>query len=233
MGGLALIKSAGTIAALISTLWLAACASTPAEPPRIVHVQDRNFSIGVIKETSVGDSMVRVRDYWVEVGGPGGGWRSPLTFVVGNGMSQYGFAAGVTYPVVGRRAIDGQIYDILGSFMDPLLVDQNGRVARVGAEIGPFTMALNDHPGRLEKLEPARVLDNMPFQNFELVYSGKTDSTIRVLYREYSKGDLARVAYFQELTYGENDRSIRFKNIDIDVENSSNTSISFSVRRDH
>lgn len=187
-----MVKYAGTIVALIAALWLASCASAPSDPPRIVHVQERDFSIGAIKETSVGNSMVRVRDYWVEVGGPGGGWRSPLTFVVGNGMSQYGFAAGVTYPVVGRRSIDGQVYDILGSFMDPLLVDQNGRVARVGSDIGPFTLALNDHPGRLQKLEPVRVLDDMPFQNFELVYSGKSDSTIRVLYREYSKYDLAK-----------------------------------------
>lgn len=182
------------------------------------------------KQVNVGASMLQVNDYWVERGGYGG-WQAPIAFTVGNGLSQYGFSGGVTYPVVGRRLIDGQAYDVLGSFMDPLLVDQSGRVAKVGASMGPLTLNLQDHPGRLSKIDDIRIVSSLPFAKYELVYSGLSGDTIRVAYREYSREDLARTAFFQDLTYTADNPVIGFRDIEIEVLEATNSGIRFMVRK--
>lgn len=224
------VRQLTSLVAACAVSSLAACASIPPEQPSLHHIAERNFVVGEEKQVNVGAAMLQVNDYWIEKGGYGG-WQSPLTFTVGNGISQYGFSGGVTYPVVGRRMIEGQAYDILGSFMDPLLVDQSGRVAKVGASMGPLTLNLNDHPGRLIKFDNINVVKSLPFSKYELVYSGISGDTIRVAYREYSREDLARTAFFQDLTYNKGSPTIGFRDIEIEVLEANNGGIRFIVRR--
>lgn len=40
-----------------------------------------------------------------------------------------------------------------------------------------------------------------------------------------------KIALYQDLTYNANDRSIRFRDIDIEVDYANNSSISFSVKK--
>jgi hypothetical protein len=69
----------------------------------------------------------------------------------------------------------------------------------------------------------------MPFRKFELVYSGRTGDSIRIAYREYSPQDLARTAFFQELTYSVSEPVIRFRDLEITVSEATNSSIKFVV----
>lgn len=63
----------------------------------------------------------------------------------------------------------------------------------------------------------------------ELIYSGKSGNTLRISYREYSN-DLARPAFFQDLTYNLNEsKYIVFKNYKIHVLQASNSGIKFQV----
>ena len=66
---------------------------------------------------------------------------------------------------------------------------------------------------------------------YELLYQGVDESTLRVKYREF-KGDLARPAFSQDLTYKLNDdgkSTIHFKDVEIDVLSATNSEIKYRV----
>jgi len=80
-----------------------------------------------------------------------------------------------------------------------------------------------------------RVLDGDKDVNYfkqELIYSGKTGNTIRLLYREYRSLHI-RAAFSHELTYnlGES-KKIGYKNFKIEILNSSNEGVSYKVVSD-
>lgn len=63
----------------------------------------------------------------------------------------------------------------------------------------------------------------------ELVYSGLSQNTIRIAYREY-KDDLARPAFYQELTYDLNEsRTILFRTISLEIIEATNSYLKYRV----
>jgi len=50
------------------------------------------------------------------------------------------------------------------------------------------------------------------------VYTGKGEDGLKLLYREFTPDDLARPAFYQELTYGSDAKVIRFRKLRIAVE---------------
>lgn len=66
----------------------------------------------------------------------------------------------------------------------------------------------------------------------ELLYSGMSGSTIRLMYREYTD-DMARPAYAQELRYDLNEsKTINFKSLSIEVLEAGNSKIRYRVLSD-
>ncbi len=66
----------------------------------------------------------------------------------------------------------------------------------------------------------------------ELIYNGKDGNNIKVSYREY-KDDMARPAFFQDLTYNLKESDIiRYKNYKIKVHKATNEEISYTVTED-
>lgn len=77
-------------------------------------------------------------------------------------------------------------------------------------------------------------------KEMELVYSGKTNSTVKIAYREYAYsqrtgwGDdlLARPAFSQDLTYDlAESKQIAFQDIVLEVKDATNSQISFSIAK--
>lgn len=67
---------------------------------------------------------------------------------------------------------------------------------------------------------------------FELIYTGKTNNTISIVYREYVN-DFARDSFYQNLTYDLNESNlIKFKSIELEVLESSNSELIFKVLKD-
>jgi hypothetical protein len=62
------------------------------------------------------------------------------------------------------------------------------------------------------------------------LYSGVAAGAVRLSYREYSPNDLSRPATFQDLTYNAADKSVRFKNMQLDIESADNQAIRFRVK---
>lgn len=66
----------------------------------------------------------------------------------------------------------------------------------------------------------------------ELIYSGLTGSTLKVIYREYSN-DYARPAFTTDLQYNlEESKEIAYKSIRIEVLNATNRQLDFRVVSD-
>jgi hypothetical protein len=55
------------------------------------------------------------------------------------------------------------------------------------------------------------------YENFEILYSGTSSASIRLLYREYTRLDLVRPGFSQELNYPADAKQIRFKGMLIDI----------------
>ena len=68
--------------------------------------------------------------------------------------------------------------------------------------------------------------------NYEIIYTGRVGDTIRLNYREYSPDDLARTAFFQELTYPADQKSLRFRDIKMEVDVADSEKIRFRVVED-
>jgi hypothetical protein len=70
------------------------------------------------------------------------------------------------------------------------------------------------------------------YENYELLYTGVSATGINLTYREFSPDGLARVAFFQNLTYEATAKSIAFKKFKIAVEAATSESITFTVLAD-
>jgi hypothetical protein len=72
-----------------------------------------------------------------------------------------------------------------------------------------------------------------PFgESRELIFSGVNNVAINVTYREYTPDDLARQAFYQNLTYQPSAHMIRFQNFKIKVHEVTNEKIVFTVLED-
>lgn len=72
----------------------------------------------------------------------------------------------------------------------------------------------------------------LPSDSYEIIFSGKNETSLNFTYREYSKEDLARPAFYQDLTYQPDAKQIRFKDFTIKVHDVSNEKITFTVIED-
>lgn len=64
----------------------------------------------------------------------------------------------------------------------------------------------------------------------ELIYNGRSGDTIRMIYREFTSGDLARPAFTQELQYDLSQQTeIGFREVRLKVESATNTVINYRV----
>ena len=74
--------------------------------------------------------------------------------------------------------------------------------------------------------------EHIPGPTIELIYSGKNDISLNVTYREYTPDNLARTAFFQNITYQADAKQIRFKDFVIKIDDISNEKITYTVLED-
>lgn len=109
------------------------------------------------------------------------------------------------------------------SIGETFLVDQNGSIETVRTWVG----LLNSSDGW--KVEQRYSRD---FVRRELLYSGKTASTIEIGYREF-RGGYAAPAFYQNVKYDlAQSRLIRFQNFRIDVLDADNERLRYKIISD-
>jgi len=214
----------------VAALALSSCVSitSPAIEERLVsrQVSEKNYTIGQTLEAYVGGAIVRVKDYRVtdvarnEV-------EVKTDFAFDHFLFRRHFRAGEHYPYGGEATYDGRTYHVMKVDQFGIMFDDDGQVLnRIIGGIGqrgmvPVVMIYEFDPIPADA-HVARVVvpqvDRAGFgKNFELIFTGLTADSIRVAYREYSPDNLARPAFYQDLTYPIGAGKIRFRDLDIEV----------------
>lgn len=209
------------------------------------HVFNRSYQLNVPKTVNVGEPMVKVEDYYAETS------EEPVakptqSFVLKGGPVNLPYEAGREYPVRGRIAVDGVEYMVVANTpstagYQAALVRSDGslhnRVVGMGPQLsGPVMVIYTMDPiapeAKLIRERSRKVKTTKGFQNYELLYTGANANGINLTYREFSPEGLARVAFFQNLTYPSNAKSITFKQLRIAVDKASAEDITFTVVSD-
>lgn len=232
---------------LISTLGLLACTTAlHQEGPRSageVRQLKRNYEIGVARTANVGEAMVKFQDFWSET------IEEPVVIPRENirlvgGPVDLTLAANTRYPVRGKIVKDGIDYTVV-SASDPhrrgILLGPDGvvhdRIVVAGPDLGSavvviYTMAITPPGAKLLREKSTTVKATKGYENFELLYTGANANGLNLTYREFSPDGLARVAFFQNLTYPIDAKSITFKKYRIAVASATAENITFTVLAD-
>jgi hypothetical protein len=227
---------------------LSACAGVTAVTPEAAapkHVVQKNFTVGELKTVPVGETMLSLKDYYQKDQQDTWSIGQPVSLRVGLGSM---VVIPGDYPVVVRVKVDGADYDVVDVKVHPyelttfgpssavvpmtFLIDQSGRIAKSGAGLGITTDVSGLEPAdfRATRAEKTAIDSSRGYTNFELLYSGVAAGALRLTFREYSPNDLSRPATFQDLTYNAAEKSIRFKNVQLDIESADNQAIRFRVK---
>lgn len=230
--------------ALVSALVVSGCASVqPAKSLRVERVSERNYEIGVEKSATVGEAMLRARLYAAVHDDSRMTFNQTCTLRVSLGADPT-FVHGISYPVIGEaecgdarcrtvslgRAVGGQDtairIDAAGKPVGNVLNPSLGIVTLMPAAFEPPTCAM------VAATASVKAIDDEPYENFEIIYSGMDGQSMRFIYREYTLDNLARPAFTQDFSYPADTPNVRFKKLSIDVIEAHAHSISFVVRAD-
>lgn len=236
-------------ASFISVLALLAACTTPLQPEVPRRLEDhrfaKNYVIGQSITVNVGDPMIKFQDFWVET------TESPVAtpdkgVTLKGGLVDITLVAGQRYPVRGQMSVDGVDYVVVATTPNPaeyraVLVKPDGTLHNRVATTGPhpselvlvaYTVTISDPTTKIVRETSQNVKSSKGYENFEILYTGINSSGLNLTYREFSPEGIARVAFFQNLTYEVGAKIITFKKYRIAVEHASSESITFTVLAD-
>lgn len=209
------------------------------------HVSEKNFTLGVEQRVNVGEAVVSVKEYTNNV-------TKTVEFVPDRdfyiGLAENPALKGVKgLPIksVGTLSDKDGLYYLLPTvnyqFLIPIHssgVYQGGNAVRIvggfhsGAEA--FLRGKGDVPivpseTHFER-EVKEVVDkSKQYVNYEIVYTGISKDSINFLYREYTIDDLARAAFYQNLTYPTDAEFIQFKSVRVEIAKVDEQGITYRV----
>jgi len=201
------------------------------------HVVNKNYELGVMKKTYVGEAMINVKDYYLSRFSAKS--LSPNVDMTVGGLAYH---AKDEYEILGTTVKAGINYYLIG--MRPsnprnqlLLISENGEVdgkniirnPSLGIYQSGFRWKINPPDVKFTMQDITKTDTSQGYENYELIYTGKDNDALHITYREYSPEDLARTAFFQNLTYPADAKVIRFKEFKILVDEATSESITFKV----
>jgi hypothetical protein len=232
---------------LVFPLALLGACTTPLQPegPRRLEDQRRfvkNYIVGQSMTVSVGDPMIKFQDFWVETTESSVATPDKTVNLKG-GPVDVTLVAGQRYPVRGRMSIEEVDYVVVGTTDNPVdyravLVKPDGTLHNRVAAANPqfsglvlviYTLTISDPATKMVRETNQNVKSSKGYENFEILYTGTNSNGLNLTYREFSPDGLARVAFFQNLTYEAGARIIAFKKYRIAVDHASSESITFTV----
>lgn len=226
---------------LISLIALYSCA-TPINPYAQKYlgserIFEKNYTVGVKKHSYVGEPMVRVRDYLIS--------KSTSTEVIASSNSNITMGGNTwpiekdkIYKVVGEVNLKNKNYRVIGvTNQEGVLINDDGRInpdyVAVIQQVVSTVWSINStNDLKFIDVKETNIVPSPGHINYELIYSGRNSESIFIKYREYTTQDLARDSFFQDLTYSISSKKIRFKNIEILIDNVDDEKIVFTVISD-
>lgn len=143
-------------------------------------------------------------------------------------------------PIVGTVEYDGKTYyvtrDLDNNMPWGLLISEDGNINQNGLYSHRFELiysldSILVNPDKVVYSNSC-IRKTTKSISFELIFAGKNDVSLNATYKEYSYNDLARPAFFQNLTYQTNANQIRFKGFVIQIHNVTNEQITYTVLED-
>jgi hypothetical protein len=244
-----LTASTRNLILLVSLISLSGC-TTPLQvenlQPSKEHRQFvKNYTIGQPMTVNVGEPLIKFQDYWLEDSESSVAIPNQSVTLHG-GIVSITLVAGQKYPVRGKMMHEGMEYTVVEAVADSrgyraVLVRSDGslynRVATYlsinrALVVVVYSMNISDPSTRMVRETSQNIKTTKGYENFELLYTGTNSNAINITYREFSPDGLARVAFFQNLTYEATAKIITFKKFRIQVERASSESITFTVLTD-
>ncbi|HEX6858730.1 MAG TPA: hypothetical protein VF138_00820 [Caulobacteraceae bacterium] len=203
-------------------------------------ISERSYRIGERQTAAVGDAVVKVQQFVTKIK-PVKEVRANEDFRLRGGGYDLRFTKDQLLDVTDTRDLDGHVYFLvpvetsqLGmAGILTLQVAEDGRIHKKAFD-GGFLFSYRPDPpsGRLTPVRESEVAQDKPFSNYEIIFTGYDGNAVHLVYREYSPENLARTAFFQELTYPAGAKTIRFRNLVLDVETVDAEAIAYKVVAD-
>jgi hypothetical protein len=195
------------------------------------HKFSKNYQIGERRIVNVGDSIIKLQDYWVEttelpVMTPN------INVLLTHGPCKTSILKGSNYPIKGQTIIDGIVYTVVtGGSCASILVSLDGKLHNRTYD-GLYELKVSDPSVRLMREKEIKINTKNGYENYEILYTGINANGLNMTYREFSPDGLARIAFFQNLTYEKSAKIITFKKYKIEIESASSESIAYRVLTD-
>lgn len=210
-------------------------------------VFDKNYEIGKKLIIYVGQPVIKVKDYNVK-SFTSTDIKSSDNFILSLGAFDFSGSKNITYKATGETLLNGKIYKIISlpsqknsKVILGLLINSDGNInfldSLINLDQGSFLvspMSLKISPSNLKfEFSKENIIDvNSGYLNYELIYGGTDGKSIMISYREYTATDMARPAFYQDLTYQVDKKNIRFKDTTIEVYESTNERFVYKVISD-
>lgn len=239
----------------IVTLWtlvaVTGCMSTanvgmapPAPEIQTTHQVERNYVLNRNAQATVGDSFIRIKEYDVFTGSaPYITASAPV--VVRSGPYVANIDPGARLQIVGSTVVNGDQYSVVqyGEYAGSSYSIQVGADGHVLQGVLANSLGYwNPSPFGRSSVEPQDIRFQTQYehpthsvpsgQNFEIVYTGHDAGALHFQYREYTGDDMARPAFSQELSYPLTTQTVRFRAIEFEILEVTDTGIRFRVTRD-
>lgn len=231
---------------LLGVLTTVGCATVePVGSPEaaVEQVRERNYALGVQRTAAVGEPIVRVREYTLQKGGAAA-VQANKAFAIRGCLHDIRFTEGERRPISGKRQVGGQsVYVVrkegyqmgLGNVLG-IQVFEDGRIhnkvlTAFNTE-GIYVCRPEPADARLIPVRGQITSQGAPYSNYEIIFNGSDGQAMQFTYREYSPEDLARTAFFQNLSYPVGSKTIRFRKLVIDVAGLNEQTITYAVRSD-
>jgi hypothetical protein len=229
---------------------LSGCATV--RPPTAVfgafaRTQEQNYKINEPKTVFVGETMIKRRDYYArhvsqnDMIVPSNDCAIIFSRIIGP-TRQTSFKRGQEIKIIGEIDLEGSFCRFFPFTEFSALVFPSGELVKNKFAFNDPLIGWRVVVGSNVRVEPettrfsAKSRDEIdatkPFVNFEVLYTGRSGNTINLVYREYTPDDLAKSAFFQNLSYDATATTIRFRKLRIEVSQADNEKITFTVLED-
>lgn len=236
---------------VISTvlMWcVAACAAPQStqqislNPVNVFQVEDlvreeKNYALKKIHNVYVGDSIIRKKSFVDTI----------QTELVGKPNADISIRSrhnllhmrkGEEFPVTHRANIGGRAHYVLEllhptrQFIYGVLVDEQGVVSPNllnGNVYHQERFAVSPLTASVPTVQKKTRTSSRMVENFEIIFGGINNNQMSFTYREFTADDIAKTAFFQNLTYPADSKVIRFKALKIKVHAITNESVTYEV----
>lgn len=203
-------------------------------------VLEKNYKIGHKITSYVGKAIIKNKRYMVDLFSSKYMHASD-DFVISGGIVTMSGSKNTDYRIRGETKLDEKIFTVLtlsqsaGKIGIEALINSDGSVYHRMLNKGvPMNYTFKTSPLDLRFIPSKKeeVVNDSGYLSYDLLYGGTDGESINITYREYTVGELARPAFYQNVVYEVGKKQIRFRDIILNVHEATNEKIVFTVISD-